>query len=418
MGPKVRRLTIGLYSPFFGTTIGGGEKYFGVTAEALRDGFPQHRIEIVSPVRVEVEQYERMLDLDLRGIGLKVGDLRPPELGRRIRRIPVARRYARLYLDGKAVDWTRAYDLFLAMVYVLPVFSKARKSVILCQFPYTMWSEPPHKSGFPSLLYRAYTAPYFALRRLWLGKEADTFDLVICQSEYVRKWVRRYWDRNSLVVHPPVDVPEDDPDLEQKDRIILSVGRFFVSGHSKRQDVMVRVFRELCDEGLSGWELHLVGSLQRSNRKDVRYLERVKKLAAGYPVRIHVDASLSEVCALYRRASIYWHAAGYGVDEDRRPIDVEHFGMTTAEAMGYGAVPIVIGRGGQVEIVRDGISGYLWRDIEELKARTLALIEHPERMRRMAQAARAASGSFSRAEFKSRMVEALRPLVAQLEGQL
>jgi len=59
------------------------------------------------------------------------------------------------------------------------------------------------------------------------------------------------------------------------------------------------------------------------------------------------------------------------------PAAQEHFGMTTAEAMGYGAVPVAIGSGGQPEVVDDGVDGFLWRDVDQLKAKTRALVDDP-----------------------------------------
>ena len=416
MGQESRPLNIGLYSPFFGQTIGGGEKYFGVTAEAIRDAFPRHRVEIVSPFTVDTVQYEGMLDLDLRGITFRNAALKGSGLGRRVRRLPVVRRYADLYLSARSVAWTRRYDLLLSMVYVIPAFSRARRGVILCQFPYQVDGSEPSRPGVPRLLYRAYAAPYRWLKNRFIGDEVDSFDLVICQSRYVRGWVRRYWGRDCTVVTPPIDVPAGEPDFAAKRPIILSVGRFFATGHSKRHDVMVEEFGRLCDGGLSGWELHLVGSLDRSNPGDMRYFERVRKLAEGYAVHIHTDAPLAELKELYAQASIYWHAAGYGVDAERRPIDLEHFGMVTAEAMGYGAVPVAIARGGQVEVVDDGVDGFLWDDTGRLAERTMELVADPDLRRRMGRAARRSSARFSRDQFKQKMVASIRPLVRDLEA--
>ena len=404
-------MRIGLYSPFFGSTVGGGEKYFGVAAEALRDAYPEHEVEILSPVPPDVERYERMLGLDFHGISFRSGEVRGTGAGRRVRRLPLVRRYADLYLAGRAAAWTRDYDVLLSMVYVMPAFSRARRGVILCQFPYELSGGAGGRTGVKALLYRAYTAPYEVLKRRLLGAEDEVFQLVVCQSEYVREWVRRYWGRESSVVNPPIDVPAEEPDWNAKRHVILSVGRFFSSGHCKRQDVMVETFRRMCDSGLEGWELHLVGSLHRSNPADMAFFERVRSLAAGYPVRIHADAALDELRATYREASIYWHAAGYGVDETTRPIDIEHFGMTTAEAMGYGAAPVAIARGGQVEVVEDGVSGRLWETPDQLAERTLALARDGSLRRRLGEGARRASARYSRAEFKRRMADAVRPVI-------
>jgi glycosyltransferase involved in cell wall biosynthesis len=411
-----RQLRIGLYSPFFGTAVGGGEKYLGVTAEAIRDALPQHRVEIISPVAVDTAKYERMLGLDLGGIAFRERTMRGAGLGRHVRRIPGVRRYADLYLASRSIRWTRDYDVLLSMVYVMPAFSQARRGIILCQFPYRLSaSEGGGVRRGP--LYGAYAALYELLKRRLLGSEIDAFQLVVCQSEYTRGWVRRYWSRDSLVVAPPIDVPAEEPDMDAKRPIVLSVGRFFAGGHCKRHDVMVESFRRMVDEGLKGWELHLVGSVHRSNRADMRYFEHVQDLARGYPVHIHPDLPLSDLLGLYRQASIYWHAAGFGVDEQERPVDLEHFGMTTAEAMGYGAVPVAIARGGQVEVVHDGVDGYLWQDLAQLRERSSALIADPAQRRRMAQRARRASFSFSRDEFKRGMVAAVLPLVRELERE-
>ena len=54
---------------------------------------------------------------------------------------------------------------------------------------------------------------------------------------------------------------------------------------------------------------------------------------------------------------------------------MEHFGISTVEAMSAGAVPIVYRGGGQVEIVRDDENGMLWKTIDELTTKTRTIIE-------------------------------------------
>jgi glycosyltransferase involved in cell wall biosynthesis len=406
-----RQLRVGIYSPFFGSTLGGGEKYLGVTAEAVRDAFPEAAVEILSPVPVQVELYERMLGLDLGGITLRSTNAQPGRLKRLAARLPTLRLYRDLLVSAQAAPLTARYDLFISMVYVLPAFTRARRSVMLCQFPYERRLDIDRPRG-PKHLFRLYLWPYWRLRRSVFGGEVDGFQLIVCQSEYVREWVSRLWGRDSAVVNPPIDVPDQEPDWNAKEKLIVSVGRFFTGGHSKRHDVMIRAFRQLCDDGHEGWELHLAGSVHRERDVDREYFERVQELARGYPVHIHTDVPREKVEDLYRRASIYWHAAGYGADADRDPAALEHFGMTTAEAMSYGAVPIAIGRGGQTEVVEDGVTGHLWESIPMLKQRTAELMGDSERRRRMGEAGRRASFRYSRREFKRRMAQALEPMLA------
>jgi glycosyltransferase involved in cell wall biosynthesis len=282
---------------------------------------------------------------------------------------------------------------------------------MLCQFPYERRLDID-RPRVPRRLFKLYLWPYWRFRRAVFGGEVDGFQLIVCQSEYVRGWVRRLWQRESAVVNPPIDVPEHEPDWSAKEKKIVSVGRFFTGGHSKRHDVMVRAFRQLCDEGHQDWELHLAGAVHRERPADREYFDRVVALAKGYPVYLHTDVPREKVEDLYRRASIYWHAAGYGADAKRHPATLEHFGMTTAEAMGHGTVPVAIGLGGQPEVVEDGVTGFLWESVPALKQRTAQLMADPELRRRMGQAARHASARYSREQFKRRMSELLGPMLA------
>jgi glycosyltransferase involved in cell wall biosynthesis len=268
------------------------------------------------------------------------------------------------------------------MAYAIPVECHAPRGVVLCQFPY----------------------------RLATGRELEGYQLVVAQSEYVRRWVREYWHRDAAVVNPPIDVPAAEPDWSAKDRIILSVGRFIGHGHTKRQDLMVRSFRRLVEGGLEGWQLHLVGSVHR-DAMHRGYFERVRDLADGLPVQLHADAPYEELQDLYRRASVYWHAAGYGVDGDAEPAALEHFGMATAEAMAHGTVPVAIARGGQPEVVRHAEDGFLWREPDELETFTWQLVRDRGLARRLAEAARASSLRFSGERFADAVVAKLRTTI-------
>jgi glycosyltransferase involved in cell wall biosynthesis len=411
-----RALRIGIYSPFFGKTVGGGEKYLGVTAEAVRDAFPQHQVDLIGAVPADREKYEQMLGLDLAGINLLSTGQSMGRLSHWANNRTSLRRLRNLYLARQAAGFTGDYDLFLTMVYVIKARSVARRTVILCQFPYElapiMWGRkwiPRAVNGWTFLAYRAL------LKRL-IGNEIETRAEVICQSEYVRHYVNEYWHRDAAVVNPPIDIPEHEPDWSMKANRIISVGRFFLGGHSKRQDVMVAAFKELCQAGLEGWELHLAGSVHREHPESARWYEEIQESVRGFPIVLHPDASYEEVAELYETGSIYWHAAGYEIDPGLQPAALEHFGMTTAEAMANGAVPVAINAGGQPEVVTEGVDGFLWSTLEELKARTLDLARDPELRQRLGSRARESSRRFSRASFKRRMAEQLAAAVSALEG--
>jgi glycosyltransferase involved in cell wall biosynthesis len=218
----------------------------------------------------------------------------------------------------------------------------------------------------------------------------DTYGAVVSNSEFTRGWVERYWERDSKVLNPPVTM---FPRAEKRP-MILSAGRFFAAhqGHSKKQVEMVRAFRKLCDGGVSGWVLHLVGGCAADGEG---YLEQVRREAAGYPVELSVNASGVELARLYGEASIYWHASGFGEDAERKPDRLEHFGITTVEAMSAGAVPVVVGLAGQLETVRDGVDGYHFTDLGGLVARTAELIHDPKRRGELSRSAEERAQQYS-----------------------
>jgi glycosyltransferase involved in cell wall biosynthesis len=225
----------------------------------------------------------------------------------------------------------------------------------------------------------------------------DTYSRIVSISAFTQSWVEKLWGRQSDILHPPVPLRP----AGEKEPVILSVGRFFgrAAGHSKKQLEMVRAFRALVRSGLSGWEYHLVGGCSSDHAP---YLEQVRREAEGLPVVIHVDASGAELDSLYRRASIFWHAAGLGEDERRRPWRLEHFGITTVEAMAAGAVPVVVGRAGQREIVEHGVSGFHVASERELVDRTRQLVADGMLRSGFAEAARARAESFSAERFTRR----------------
>ena len=107
---------------------------------------------------------------------------------------------------------------------------------------------------------------------------------------------------------------------------------------------------------------------------------------------------------------MFWHATGLGEDTDTHPERLEHFGISTVEAMSAGAVPVVIGRAGQLELCEGGVAGYHWQTVDELVARTAELIADPVGRALMADRAVEAAARFGPEPFAARLEE----LVASL----
>lgn len=241
-----------------------------------------------------------------------------------------------------------------------------------------------------------------ALSSTWVG----TYGALVSNSAFTKGWVQRRWGVESDVLFPPVTRFE----RRAKDPVILNVGRFFPAdqGHSKRQLELVTAFRDVVDRGHRDWELHLVGGC---DAKGERYLAEVRAAAAGYPVVIHANAPGAELAELYGRASIYWHASGLGVDPEKEPDVLEHFGISTVEAMSAGAVPVVLGVGGLVETVRHGVDGYHFRTPDGLAAMTASLIDDPGARQRMSASSEERARTFGIEAFAERLDRIVEGLV-------
>jgi glycosyltransferase involved in cell wall biosynthesis len=171
--------------------------------------------------------------------------------------------------------------------------------------------------------------------------------------------------------------------------------------NDKRYDVMLEAFRRLCGTGhADGWEYWIAGSCG-DDPPSREYLADLQEMARGVPVRFFVNAPYETLRSLYGRATIFWHAAGFGVDERREPHRTEHFGMSTVESMSASCVPVVVNNGGQREIVTHGVNGFLWNTVEELVSHTAALCGAD--LGPFREQARRRYADFSRAEFGKRL---------------
>lgn len=198
-------------------------------------------------------------------------------------------------------------------------------------------------------------------------------------SRYTSDWIGKEWG----VVAPHLYIPiEVDPQPRPKEPLLLHVSRFSRpsdladKGHAQ----MIQAMRSFYEAGGTEWELVLAGSVEDGN-----YFQMLQTLARGLPVRFMVDPSPAALADLYARSSIYWHLTGVTLPDVHGA--QEHLGLTTLEAMAAGCVPVVLGTGGQVEIVTDGLTGRLVRNTNGLARATLEVLSELSQWSRLSQAA-------------------------------
>jgi L-malate glycosyltransferase len=393
-------LRVGIYSEPAGLGIGGSENVVACLAEAFAR---EHSVEIVHHIpTLSAETLAQSSGANLSGV-------RPRFVEREVEPTHYYRNPLRRYTVARAwhANLSAPYDLFVASLHGIPPFCHARRGALIILFPS---NTAAHLKPPPPEILRKSRPRQWAERlyqRYEWKKRVEGYQVVTAISEFSREWTRRRWGMASEIVHPPVDthfrrVP--------KENIILSVGRFALpgEGHTKAQPEMLSAYRQ-ADEELSAWEYHTVGGL-RDTPEHRAFFDALSDQAALYRgARVRANLRRDELKSLYERASIFWHAAGFGAREDD-PELAEHFGISTVEAMAAGCVPVVINKGGQREIVEHGVSGFLWDSLEELSAYTLMLARDERLRERMSEAASERANFFSREEFVRRFLGLLRPL--------
>jgi len=208
-----------------------------------------------------------------------------------------------------------------------------------------------------------------------LLKYLNHYQQIFSTSNYSQKWIKKYWNIPVTTFYPPVSLIASQLEITKKNQI-CSVGRFFTSGHNKKQDVLINAFKKLYDQGQTNWELHLAGGLG-TEASSIKYITQLKTMAKGYPIYFHLNQSRQFIEKLYLESKIYWHAAGFGVDPNLEPIKFEHFGITPIEAMSAGCVPVVFKGGGLTEVIKQTKLNpkiHLFKTIDQLVNHTNIII--------------------------------------------
>lgn len=343
-------MRVGIFDPYL-DTLGGGEKYILTLAEYLSKS---NTVFVFWNSQEILEQGAKRFGLNLKNVNIA------PDIFSSSSTI-------------KKITETSKFDL---IIYVsdgsIPLLF-AKKNILLLQFPVN-WINTKN-----------------ILTKIKLKNIAS----IICYSEFVKKFLERTFQKKVFVLAPSIDDPLKFSN--EKENIILNVGRFTQGMNRKKQEMMIGAFKKLKVEN---WKLVLLGGVLP---QDEEFVKELKKNAKGFPVEIKENVTIETLHEYYAKARIYWHATGFGENLVNHPEMAEHFGITTAEAMSYGVVPVVINAGGQPELVTDGKDGFLWNTEEELLKKTRRLMEEPALMEKMSKEAAKKAKEFNKQEFYKKL---------------
>lgn len=237
-----------------------------------------------------------------------------------------------------------------------------------------------HLIHFPVKNYSAVLPKVFGsiMNRLY----RNSYKLFIANSVFTQYYIKREWLCNSIVLNPPINMqPVMYDSLKEKEAILLMVGRIVVD---KRIREIVDFFESIKNlPQLSDYKLVIAGN---KDPTEIDFYEYLKDKQYNSKIRIYSDLDYKSLVDIYKRSRFFIHAKGY-LESEENPMQMEHFGMTTVEAMANGCIPLVINKAGQKEIVDQGVSGYLWNDLFELRDFLLNIIDDDVKMKKLQKGA-------------------------------
>lgn len=348
---------IGIYDPYLDDN-GGGERYMITIATCLAK---KYQVDIFWDKRKDLEVVGERFDLEIKNLNLTENIFSP------------------IFSKKEKLTRTKKYDAII-------VLSDGSIPILFSKKSYLHMQQPiEHKLSIKDKL------------------KLKKIDKLIVNSTFTKNFIEEKYKKNCDLLYPPVSIIKPE---HAKENIILHVGRFRVmnvkSEDYKKQHFMIDTFKEMVDDGFKDWKLLMAISVNDEN--DPSFI-KMKKNAENYPIDFLVNAKKEKLWKEAGKAKIYWHATGYGEDLVKSPHLAEHFGISTAEAMGAGIVPVVISAGGQKEIVDDNLNGFLWNTKEELVNKTQKLSKDAKLLDKMSKEAQEKVKKFSDENFCKKVQE-------------
>lgn len=213
------------------------------------------------------------------------------------------------------------------------------KHVCYCHSPMRyLWDHHAQYGASAGAVAKLGMGLFFNGLRIWDVTSAARVDAFAANSTFIQKRIKKYYRRESTVIHPPVDISLFTPRDDVEDRY-LWVGQLT---SYKRPDLAVDAFNKLKLPLLVVGAGEMEAELRRRAGPNVTFVQRM---------------GFDDLRQAYARA----RALVFTAEED--------FGIVPVEAIASGRPVLAYGRGGALDTVADGLSGLFF---DEADAESLA----------------------------------------------
>jgi glycosyltransferase involved in cell wall biosynthesis len=239
-----------------------------------------------------------------------------------------------------------------------------------------LWSG--YKEYFKKKLLKNITKPIVSIMRFLDKSAADRPNVIVAISGEVQKRIKKYYKRNSVVIHPPVNISKTQKHKDAKYYLLVSRLDF---GY-KKVDLAISAFNKL------GLPLVIVGA----GREE----KKLKKIA-GDSIIFAGRVEEEKLSNYYRNAK----ALIMPQEED--------FGIVSVEAQSYGVPVIAFGRGGATDTVLNKKTGLFFN--KQTPASLISAVRIFEKSKFEAKLVRANANRFSKKVFEKRILDLVKKML-------
>jgi glycosyltransferase involved in cell wall biosynthesis len=249
------------------------------------------------------------------------------------------------------------------------------KHICYCHTPTRyLWVAP--EDYFKNPLFRFLSKPAVNYLKKWDVTASSRPDCFVANSNVVKSRIKKYYDKDSVVIHPPVDIARfSSPSIhpQKRDRYYLIVSRLVAY---KKIDTAIEAFNRL------GKKLVIAGCGKE--------MERLKKMANNN-IEFLGFVDENKLLDLYAGAGAFI----YPQEED--------FGITAVEAQAAGVPVIALNRGGVRDTVLNNKTGVFFD--EQTADSLIEAVERFENLNFSKTEIRKNAKRFSKEVFKKKMQE-------------